>query len=119
MEVRAERRKSRKKSGRLRGTFDWRKAALLLLSCGNIRQTESMEAEFTAQAAPSQQSEPALPNDTAGKRNNAEQKGEEMGARTFNFNTKTVTLNNGYEIPIFGLGTYSLRDEVGLSTLCP
>lgn len=32
-------------------------------------------------------------------------------ARAFNFVTKTVTLNNGYEMPINGLGTYSLHGE--------
>lgn len=30
----------------------------------------------------------------------------------FNFNTKTVTLNNGYEIPLNGIGTYSLLNDV-------
>ncbi|MBU9739639.1 flavodoxin [Diplocloster agilis] len=30
---------------------------------------------------------------------------------TFNFETKTVLLNSGYEMPILGLGTYSLSDE--------
>jgi len=29
----------------------------------------------------------------------------------FNFETKTVLLNSGYEMPIMGLGTYSLSDE--------
>lgn len=29
----------------------------------------------------------------------------------FNFETKTVLLNSGYEMPILGLGTYSLLDE--------
>lgn len=29
----------------------------------------------------------------------------------FNFETKTVTLNSGYQMPINGLGTYSLNDE--------
>ncbi len=29
----------------------------------------------------------------------------------FNFDTKTVLLNSGYEMPIMGLGTYSLSDE--------
>ena len=31
--------------------------------------------------------------------------------REFNFETKTVLLNSGYEMPIMGLGTYSLTDE--------
>ena len=30
---------------------------------------------------------------------------------SFNFKTKTVMLNSGYEMPIMGLGTYSLSDE--------
>lgn len=30
--------------------------------------------------------------------------------REFNFETKTVQLNSGYEMPIMGLGTYSLTD---------
>lgn len=29
----------------------------------------------------------------------------------FDFETKTVMLNSGYEMPIYGLGTYSLSDE--------
>lgn len=30
----------------------------------------------------------------------------------FNFETKTVMLNSGYEMPIYGIGTYSLTGEV-------
>lgn len=30
----------------------------------------------------------------------------------FSFETKTVMLNSGYEMPIYGIGTYSLLDEV-------
>lgn len=30
---------------------------------------------------------------------------------SFNFESRTVTLNSGYEMPIMGLGTYSLSDE--------
>ena len=29
----------------------------------------------------------------------------------FDFDTKTVTLNSGYEMPILGIGTYALSDE--------
>lgn len=32
-------------------------------------------------------------------------------APVFDFDTHTVTLNSGYEMPILGLGTYSLSDE--------
>lgn len=31
---------------------------------------------------------------------------------SFDFETKTVTLNSGYEMPINGIGTYSLLDEI-------
>ena len=31
---------------------------------------------------------------------------------TFNFETKTVTLNSGYEMPLNGIGTYSLTGDV-------
>lgn len=30
---------------------------------------------------------------------------------TFDFNTRTVTLNSGYKMPIYGIGTYSLLNE--------
>ena len=30
----------------------------------------------------------------------------------FNFETKTVMLNSGYEMPVYGIGTYSLLDDV-------
>lgn len=36
---------------------------------------------------------------------------------SFNFETKTVTLNSGYEMPIVGLGTYSLSDEVCVNSV--
>lgn len=31
--------------------------------------------------------------------------------REFNFETRTVTLNSGYEMPLNGIGTYSLTGE--------
>ena len=30
----------------------------------------------------------------------------------FDIDKKTVTLNSGYEMPLNGLGTYSLKDEI-------
>lgn len=37
--------------------------------------------------------------------------------RPFDFQTKTVTLNSGYQMPIYGLGTYSLHDEVCVNSV--
>jgi len=35
----------------------------------------------------------------------------------FNFDTKTVTLNSGYEMPIYGLGTYSLTEDTCVASV--
>lgn len=35
----------------------------------------------------------------------------QYNSKNFNFETRTVTLNSGYDMPIYGLGTYSLYDE--------
>ena len=35
-----------------------------------------------------------------------------LNSTNFNFETKTVMLNSGYEMPIYGIGTYSLLDDV-------
>ena len=35
----------------------------------------------------------------------------QYNSKNFNFETRTVTLNSGYEMPIYGLGTYRLHDE--------
>lgn len=37
---------------------------------------------------------------------------EKVKDLNFNFNTKTVTLNSGYEMPLNGLGTYSLTGDI-------
>lgn len=39
-------------------------------------------------------------------------KGEVGQSGAFDFETKTVTLNSGYKMPIYGIGTYSLLDDV-------
>ena len=42
---------------------------------------------------------------------------EENNAAVFNFETKTVMLNSGYEMPIIGLGTYALSDETCIGSV--
>lgn len=37
--------------------------------------------------------------------------------RSFNFETKSVTLNSGYQMPINGIGTYSLHDDVCINAI--
>jgi diketogulonate reductase-like aldo/keto reductase/flavodoxin len=41
----------------------------------------------------------------------------EAADAAFNFETKSVTLNSGYEMPINGLGTYSLHGEACVSSV--
>lgn len=41
----------------------------------------------------------------------------EAEVRAFNFETKTVTLNSGYEMPINGLGTYSLTGDTAYNSV--
>lgn len=41
----------------------------------------------------------------------AEEKERETGRRSFDFEKKTVKLNSGYEIPLNGIGTYSLEGD--------
>ena len=40
---------------------------------------------------------------------------EETGV--FDFETKTVLLNSGYEMPILGLGTYALDDDTSVNSV--
>lgn len=42
---------------------------------------------------------------------------DSVNDNSFNFETKTVTLNSGYEISIYGIGTYSLLDEECVSSV--
>lgn len=44
-------------------------------------------------------------------------KGEVSMDISFNFKTKTVKLNSGYEMPILGLGTYSLLGDVCVNSV--
>ena len=42
---------------------------------------------------------------------------DRMNDISFDFETKTVTLNSGYEMPILGLGTYSLLDDTAVESV--
>ena len=64
-----------------------------------------------------------------GKTNNSEQTETEPSSnitgdntadnseRTFNFETKTVILNSGYEMPLNGIGTYSLLGDTCVNSV--
>ena len=63
---------------------------------GDSSATENISEESSGAAGSSVVDEEGAAQETSGK---------------FNFETRTVTLNSGYEMPIMGLGPYSLSDE--------
>ena len=89
--------------------------AAMLSACGkqseesNAGQTETFETatEEPSVDAESEESSPEDAEDTQIQ----EGDGSVMNDITFNFETKTVMLNSGYEMPIYGLGTYSLTGK--------
>lgn len=46
-----------------------------------------------------------------------QKKEEQVVGQVFDFNTKTVTLNNGYKMPLNGIGTYSLLGDTCVSSV--
>lgn len=88
-------------------------AMLLSISaCGQSGQTETelretpyVHVQESLSSEESEQAEETLDSRTSA----ADEAGENPG--NFNLETATVTLNSGYEMPIMGLGTYSLSDE--------
>ncbi len=85
---------------------------------GQDRQTESAETTEQTEQEPSAASETAqteteTENDMAGGQEQQTQGGNNTvtGDISFNFETKSVLLNSGYEMPIYGIGTYSLTGD--------
>ena len=81
-------------------------------------QTESEETTEQTEQEPSAASETAqteaeTENDMAGGQEQQTQGGDNTvtGDISFNFETKSVLLNSGYEMPIYGIGTYSLTGD--------
>ena len=64
--------------------------------CGNEKQQGQTDADSSAIRK--------MEGDTV-------KKDSQSGKRPFDFEKKTVTLNSGYEIPLNGIGTYSLEDD--------
>ena len=79
-------------------------------ACGQTVQTETDAAgniETSKAAERAQESEEAAPTESA-----ATDTEEETTVKAeFDFETKTVMLNSGYELPINGLGTYSIHGD--------
>jgi diketogulonate reductase-like aldo/keto reductase len=76
----------------------------MLSACGKQEQSAVMETA---------QTEVQMENDLTGEEEQQIQGGDNtvMGNISFNFETKKVLLNSGYEMPIYGIGTYSLTGD--------
>lgn len=78
-------------------------------------QTESAETAGQEQSAASEttQTEVQTENNLTDEQEQQTQGGGNTvaGDISFNFETKTVLLNSGYEMPIYGIGTYSLTGD--------
>lgn len=87
----------------------------VMVACGKIEASEETTTGSTEKstildvAENIQETEPANAEGCEGSVVNTEE--ERTMKAEFNFETKTVMLNSGYEMPVNGLGTYSLHGE--------
>ena len=82
--------------------------AFAMTACGNSEQ--EVTVENSAAATASTKTSTAVSEKAKSKLESGEENSLKNNTR-FDFETKTVTLNSGYEMPIYGLGTYSLEGE--------
>ncbi len=77
---------------------------VMLSACGKQLGTDS---------SADKESEPYVQTESAETTEQSEQEGDNTvtGDISFDFETKTVLLNSGYEMPIYGIGTYSLTGD--------
>ncbi|MDE7157281.1 MAG: aldo/keto reductase [Lachnospiraceae bacterium] len=89
---------------------------IMLSACGKQAGTESptdKKMEWSGQAENSETTQ-----HTTGEEKTQDQENNAMkNDITFNFETKTVMLNSGYEMPVYGIGTYSLTGEVCVDSI--
>ena len=76
-------------------------------ACGNTASPND-EDEITSTTEANETSERSEPQETDAAIQESAENGTTEGVSEFNFDTKTVTLNNGIEMPILGIGTFKL-----------
>ncbi len=76
-------------------------------------RTEDAETAGRTAASETTQTEVKIENNLTNEQEQHAQGGDNTvtGDISFNFETKTVLLNSGYEMPIYGIGTYSLTGD--------
>ena len=93
--------------------------SIVVIACGNIRKNDDLE---DAESAGQMESGAITEAEDVGNVNEETetiQGGESDMADigVFNFETKTVRLNSGYEMPVYGIGTYGLTGEVCVASV--
>lgn len=84
---------------------------LMLALCGftiNSSGGEPVERPSESSALSLESDAAGTVPETEGTQSNTEE--EQRVDISFNFETKTVTLNSGYEMPLNGIGTYNATD---------
>lgn len=94
----------------------------ILTACGQYAAEETDttgNAEMIQAAAPADESTESVEEPAVSEREKSEPPAEEEAIMKaeFDFETRTVTLNSGYEMPINGLGTYSLHGDVCIDSV--
>ena len=95
---------------------------VVITACGNTKEDMSSENTKTIGQTESSMATEAEGNTSMGKETEVDTIDGESGmmqeseddmaeAGVFNFETKKVLLNSGYEMPVYGIGTYSLTGE--------
>lgn len=89
---------------------------LAMTACGQTEPQSSSTSGSVESSTPTESEASEAPSsesteETAPSAPGAETNATEENPGNFNLETATVTLNSGYEMPIMGLGTYSLSDE--------
>lgn len=103
--------------------FNLMLSGLLILSlsaCG--KQSEMEQSGQSKNAEPIEQTTISQMEETTEPATDTEPTQEQedhvlTGDISFNFETKTVMLNSGYEMPIYGIGTYSLTGETCVESI--
>ena len=88
-------------------------------ACGQSKREESGTAVDAEIIPVTDAAEPARETKTASDAadSGAETEEETNVKAEFDFETKTVMLNSGYEMPINGLGTYSLHGDKSINSV--
>lgn len=94
-----------------------KKRIMILLSFALMLGLYGCDVSLPVINKPENNTIPSLDVDAVITPEKPQEKEEITTNQSFNFETKSVMLNSGYEMPIVGLGTYSLMDDVCVNSV--